>query len=47
MSQNWFLPLTIMTFILGAVIALALKTENKVRGTLPSPRYSGLAEADE
>lgn len=34
-----------MTFILGAVIAVALKTENKVRGTLPSPRYSGLAEA--
>lgn len=34
-----------MTFVLGAFIALALKTENKVRGTLPSPRYSGLAEA--
>jgi uncharacterized protein YlxW (UPF0749 family) len=45
MSQNWYLPLTVMTFILGAFIALALKTENKVRGTLPSSRYSGLAEA--
>jgi uncharacterized protein YlxW (UPF0749 family) len=39
-------PITLMTFILGGCIALALKTENRVREQeLPSLRYSGLAEA--
>jgi uncharacterized protein YlxW (UPF0749 family) len=39
-------PLAVMTFVLGGFIALALKTENRVRQQdLPSSRYSGLAEA--
>jgi uncharacterized protein YlxW (UPF0749 family) len=39
-------PIVVMTFILGAFIALALKTQNIVRSeNLPSSRYSGLAEA--
>ncbi len=39
-------PVTAMTFILGAFIGLALKTQNVVRSdNLHSSRYSGLAEA--
>jgi uncharacterized protein YlxW (UPF0749 family) len=44
-TPRWFWPLTVMTFILGAFIAAALKTQNIVRrDNLPSPTYSGLAQ---
>ena len=43
---QYMAPITLMTFILGGFIALALKAENTVRQEdLPSSRYSGLAEA--
>jgi len=44
MTPNWYLPLTVMTFILGAFIGLALKAENKARKeNLPSTRFPVLA----
>jgi uncharacterized protein YlxW (UPF0749 family) len=39
---GWFWPLTVMTFILGSLIAAALKTETVVARTLvPAPSASG------
>jgi uncharacterized protein YlxW (UPF0749 family) len=44
--STWLAPVTAMTFVLGAFIGLALKTQNAVdRAALPSSRFSTLAEA--
>jgi uncharacterized protein YlxW (UPF0749 family) len=43
-TPRWFWPLTVMTFILGALIAAALKTEGVVlREFPPAPSVSGPA----
>ena len=44
--KGWVAPLTVMMFVLGAFVALALKTQNRVRtDNLPSSSYTGLAQA--
>jgi uncharacterized protein YlxW (UPF0749 family) len=43
---SWLGPITVMTFVLGALIGLALKTQDRNRAdNLPSSTYAGLAEA--
>ena len=45
-SSGWVIPVTILSVVLGMLIAAALKTQQNIRqSSMPSSRYSGLAAA--
>ena len=45
-NNPWVTPVTVMAFVLGALLAVSLKTQQSIRSTsLPSNRFSGLAAA--
>jgi uncharacterized protein YlxW (UPF0749 family) len=45
-NNPWVTPVTMMALILGALLAVSLKTQQSIRSTsLPSNRFSGLAAA--
>ncbi len=45
-NNPWVTPVTVMALVLGALLAVSLKTQQSIRSTsLPSNRFSGLAAA--
>lgn len=45
-NNPWVAPVTVMALVLGALLAVSLKTQQSIRSTsLPSNRFSGLAAA--
>ncbi len=45
-NNSWVMPVTVMALVLGALLAVSLKTQQSIRSTsLPSNRFSGLAAA--
>ncbi|GIV19551.1 MAG: hypothetical protein KatS3mg023_1302 [Armatimonadota bacterium] len=45
-NNPWVTPVTMMALVLGALLAVSLKTQQSIRSTsLPSNRFSGLAAA--